>query len=639
MKFSIITSIMKGVWLIPFLASLVCYSAEGSTNETTSSSRNGPTSAERKTQARQFYFSTTSLPWFNPDAAMGNPMRGLIGSPFYEHPPLPDAVPSTLEFFYVGLDSLLLENPAKVGMNKAFDWSTIETILTGSAERARHAIIRVYIHFPGKELRIPKYLVDDGVPLIWYKNNDVSPYYGDWKLMEALRYFIQTFGQQYDGDKRIYCIQVGLIGFWGEFHTFGYEYLLPQSSLEQVISWYSKAFTKTKLQLREPFQSAHALGFGKHDDSFGYSTLDGPDNGGVKQEWFFWPEVVTLKQENFWKVAPMGGEVRPELQASIFQSWYAKGTEKKQDFMRCVEVTHATFMFHYRAFNKNVTLSATELKNSRYAHARMGYNFRISKVAAALSLYHAGKIDVDVTIDQMGVAPFYYPLNLVIHCPGEWPYAIEGVEQVISEGDSKVFTFWGISPKQSCLDQISFTLDSPYGYDERPIKFAQGNDGIVKLKIPTPPNSPVSPVANPIPPSVNFPVPVPVPAVKPLPAKGPVSTRFKGFSLFDAKNPNARYLRPIQEGDTIDLKVVGDSLSIQVDLWWSSPKIVFRWGTDNLWTELLPPYAMWGNDGNRFNAVPYLATPGWKTMSVQIFEGEQEVDFIWINFQITRSSW
>jgi hypothetical protein len=363
--------------------------------------------------------------------------------------------------------------------------------------------------------------------------------------------------------------------------------------------------------------------------------LDGPDNGGVQREWYFWPEVVAAKQENFWKNSPMGGEVRPELQASIFQSWYPRGTYGNQDFMRCVTVTHATYMFHSRAFDRNITLDARELVNTRFAHARMGYNFRISNVAAAMSLVHPGKVDIDVTVVQMGVAPFYYPLSIVINCPGEWPYPVEGVEQVVSQGESRVFTFWGVSPTESCLREVSFTLDSPYAYEARPIKFAQGSDGTVKLRIPTPPNSPKSPISVPVAPPIQAPVAVPV--TKPLPAKGPTSTRFKAFTLFDASNPVAKSLGTIQEGDVIDLDTVGNVLTIRVELWWSNPKMVFRWGTDDMWTELVQPYVMRGNDGSRYNPVPYLSTTGWKTMSLQIFEGELEVDFFWINFQLVRS--
>jgi hypothetical protein len=41
----------------------------------------------------------------------------------------------------------------------------------------------------------------------------------------------------------------------------------------------------------------------------------------------------------------MGGETRPELQATVFEPTYPAGTEFHQDFLKCVSVTHATVRF------------------------------------------------------------------------------------------------------------------------------------------------------------------------------------------------------------------------------------------------------------------------------------------------------
>jgi hypothetical protein len=135
-------------------------------------------------------------------------------------------------------------------------------------------------------------------------------------------------------------------------------------------------------------------GWGRHDDSFGYATIDGADNGGVVRDYYFWPDVVKNKQQDFWKKGAMGGtcvecvrhfqlsgrccfrfqsswhglsvvakqvdpvasfchttgEVRSDVAWQIFEPGYPGGSFERQDFMRCVEVTHATWMFHHPAF-------------------------------------------------------------------------------------------------------------------------------------------------------------------------------------------------------------------------------------------------------------------------------------------------
>ena len=51
----------------------------------------------------------------------------------------------------------------------------------------------------------------------------VSPDYSDPRLVTALEAFITALGRRYDGDPRIGFITLGLIGFWGEWHTWPYD--------------------------------------------------------------------------------------------------------------------------------------------------------------------------------------------------------------------------------------------------------------------------------------------------------------------------------------------------------------------------------------------------------------------------------
>jgi hypothetical protein len=46
--------------------------------------------------------SSAKLGASNPDAAIGNPLKGLMESPQYNPPPYKAAIPLSLEFYYVG---------------------------------------------------------------------------------------------------------------------------------------------------------------------------------------------------------------------------------------------------------------------------------------------------------------------------------------------------------------------------------------------------------------------------------------------------------------------------------------------------------------------------------------------------------
>jgi len=154
------------------------------------------------------YFKTDDsalLGAFDRNAAMGNPLKGLLGGSRWSGVPLPDAVPLSMEWANFGLDEMM------VGDNK-FDWTLLDSYIEGSASRNRHFIFSVFIHWPGKPLRLPPHLLDiETRPTTAEKGP--SPYYGDERLLKALRQFIFALGKRYDGDKRIATIHLGLLGF------------------------------------------------------------------------------------------------------------------------------------------------------------------------------------------------------------------------------------------------------------------------------------------------------------------------------------------------------------------------------------------------------------------------------------------
>jgi hypothetical protein len=144
--------------------------------------------------------------------------------------------------------------------------------------------------------------------------------------------------------------------------------------------------------------------------------------------------------------------------------------------------------FHHDAFANQY--EGQELQNALFAHSRMGYNFIISKVRVGLlknsllkeidrSMPTATDIDtvsVDVTITQKGIAPFYYPLSLQLHCNDVKRNETQirfrrGVELIVDQNSWKTFSFVNVT--KDCLTNLTFTLDSPHIYPERPVQFAQ----------------------------------------------------------------------------------------------------------------------------------------------------------------------
>lgn len=175
----------------------------------------------RRVRQEKYYYSTSSddvLGSLNPIAAAGNPLKGLLGNlDFNNFDWSASSIDASMEYYYVGLDEMMIGNPDVVGMDAAFNWTAMENRLNGAASRNRHVVMSVICHYPGRPLNVPQYLLDANLRLLYYSDflgGGDSPDYSDPILLNALKQFIQAFGSRYDGDHRIGYLQAGLLGFW-----------------------------------------------------------------------------------------------------------------------------------------------------------------------------------------------------------------------------------------------------------------------------------------------------------------------------------------------------------------------------------------------------------------------------------------
>jgi hypothetical protein len=220
----------------------------------------------------------------------------------------------------------------------------------------------------------------------------------------------------------------------------------------------------------------------------------------------------------------------------------------------------------------------------------MGYNYHVSSVGVESA--SNGQVNVDVTLNQIGVAPFYYDISLAISCAGMSKKSLSGVETLYSNGDSKVFSFTGIPATKQCLDALTLSLESSYAYSGRPIKFAQGN-GQVNFALPLP--SGTSPPPPPPPPKPS-PPPVALPVSTPVVTPDSVPSGVVGFVLINADTDTA--IGPLASGGTISL-----GINLNVEAVVANPSAVasvrFSYdGNASYRTERMAPYALAGNWGS-----------------------------------------
>ncbi len=337
-----------------------------------------------------------------------NPLKGLVPYCDYDEEKR-SHFPHSLEFDYLSLAELM-RGPS------SFDWQRMDALLDKIAARGNQAVFRLWIEYPGKKSGLPDFLREQGVKITSWKNKDEkttchTPDYNDERVVIALESFIAALGKRYDGDARIGFITAGLLGSWGEWHTYPREDLFASpKSQKRVLKAYEKAFNTTPILLRYPVgkdddhwaANAH-YNMGFHDDSFAWGTLD----RGKEDDWFYIPLLKKAGDAalNKWRTQPIGGEVRPELWGQIFDAKPAH--PQAQDFAECVRQTHVTWLMESGMFKEKA-------KPARYAGAeaqvrRMGYDFHVSTADIQRD---DTRLQVCLTVLNQGVAPFYQDWRL-----------------------------------------------------------------------------------------------------------------------------------------------------------------------------------------------------------------------------------
>lgn len=337
-------------------------------------------------------------------APADNPLKGLV--PYAGQGG--DRFPHSLEFSYLALGALV-KGPGQ------YDWGPLEQLLDAVASRGHQAVFRVYLEYPGHEGAIPAYLVEQGLKVHRYQNTNTQPFppkpietpdYEDPGLRRCLRDFIEALGAKYDGDPRVGFLTAGLLGTWGEWHTHPRTELWASKAVQaEVMDAYERAFRRTPVLLRYPAgpdDPAYAANdrrpFGYHDDSFAWATLD---TGRKSDGWFYMAKLRTAGALDKWRTRPIGGEIRPEAWGQVFD---AEPDEPAiQDFARCVEATHATWLMDSGLFGRK----ATDERRRRALDLvrRMGYEFHVPGATIGLD---DGALRLQVELENRGVAPFYH---------------------------------------------------------------------------------------------------------------------------------------------------------------------------------------------------------------------------------------
>jgi hypothetical protein len=372
-----------------------------------------------------------------------NPLKGFI--PFQGSY---DTFPYSMEWAYFPVNAVVT-GPG------AYDWTAMDTALDDIASRGHQTALRFYLDYPGRPSGVPQYLLDGGLTTHTYDdygNNgvSVSPDYDDPALRSALDAFVAALGARYDGDPRVGFVQAGLIGFWGEWHTYPYNgdagkpnWMPSDATQEEVLTDFTSAFHTTRLMVRNPNTMNADLPIGYHDDSFALETKTS------SLGWHFMDNMAAAGALDKWRSQPIGGELRPELQGCIFSAAGCPVLEEggDNDFAGSVAQTHASWLIDHYAFQTGYS-GEDEVRALKAAQS-LGYSFRVTSALLPPAVT-SRSTTVGVTIANLGVAPFYY----------DWPITLALVDKKGAVAKT-VTTDWAISDVASGASQrFTTTVDT-----------------------------------------------------------------------------------------------------------------------------------------------------------------------------------
>ncbi|MCY1136452.1 DUF4832 domain-containing protein [Actinoplanes sp. Pm04-4] len=335
-------------------------------------------------------------------APADNPLKGFL--PFagdYQ------TFPHSMEWFYLPLRDIMT-GP------RQFRWDAIEKQLDAIAARGHQSAFRIYLDYPGRPTGIPQYLLDQGLvtrPYPDFGNNGVSvaPDWNDPRLITSLENFITALGRRYDGDPRIGFLTLGLIGFWGEWHTWPYDgttrpenWMPSTANLTRILNRYDAAFRTTRLLARYPSPQNKNLNIGYHDDSFAFETLPA-------QSWHFVQRLIDEGVTGKWQREPVGGELRPEIQSCLFEDPIS--CTQYEDYTESVAQTHASWLINHAAF-AGEGYTGDEYQRALSAARSLGYELTVTQAAV-------GRDRVSIRVANRGTAPFYY----------DWPVELAAADR------------------------------------------------------------------------------------------------------------------------------------------------------------------------------------------------------------------
>ena len=219
--------------------------------------------------------------------------------------------------------------------------------------------------------------------------------------------FIARLGERYDGHADLDHVDVGSIGWWGEWHMSGTKRaVLPRvETREKVVDAYVRAFRHTRLLVtldeQEPLRGAIGRGAGWRADCLGDFGMFAKDWSHMQDGYPGW--IRALGVEKTWQTAPVAFEACGDV-----RTWMRRGGSLRQTFNYALAL-HAS-LFN----NKSVPLPAGDEARAEIERflRRLGYRIVPVRVSHPTAVRAGTSLELEAQWLNAGSAPCYRPYRV-----------------------------------------------------------------------------------------------------------------------------------------------------------------------------------------------------------------------------------
>jgi hypothetical protein len=219
--------------------------------------------------------------------------------------------------------------------------------------------------------------------------------------------FIKRLGQRYDGHPDIDHIDIGSVGWFGEWHlsSFGHSAMPSVETRKKIIDAYLDAFKKTPLLML--LNGGECLGYAVQRGTGWRADCLG-DMGGFSKKWSHmrlgYPSWITQQNaQDAWKTAPVAWESCWDM-----QKWVKEGWSVRHIFNYALAL-HGSYLN-----NKSAPLpDGPEIRPEieRFLR-RLGYRLVLKELRHAADVKAGEKLGLSMQWQNTGSAPCYRPYHL-----------------------------------------------------------------------------------------------------------------------------------------------------------------------------------------------------------------------------------